>query len=90
MPLLCFPPFVLLPEDDYSQENGPQSSQSISPPASPVAEEGPFETYFEEKVPVPHTTSKVLTQCYRLCSCKMSRELEPKNSCLGLSIGYIV
>uniref|UniRef100_A0A672JDJ5 Natural resistance-associated macrophage protein 2-like n=1 Tax=Salarias fasciatus TaxID=181472 RepID=A0A672JDJ5_SALFA len=42
---------------DSPQENGIQTSQysAISPPASPVAQDEPFSTYFEEKVPIPES-----------------------------------
>uniref|UniRef100_A0AAQ5YBG1 Solute carrier family 11 member 2 n=1 Tax=Amphiprion ocellaris TaxID=80972 RepID=A0AAQ5YBG1_AMPOC len=47
---------VVLSEDS-PQENGVQTNQysSISPPASPVVEDEPFSTYFEEKVPIPES-----------------------------------
>lgn len=43
------------------QENGVQTNQysSISPPGSPVGQEEPFSTYFEEKVPIPENTNEV-------------------------------
>ncbi|XP_056887407.1 natural resistance-associated macrophage protein 2-like isoform X4 [Takifugu flavidus] len=45
------------------QENGVQTNQysSISPPGSPVGQEEPFSTYFEEKVPIPENTSEVFS-----------------------------
>ncbi|XP_029906751.1 natural resistance-associated macrophage protein 2-like isoform X4 [Myripristis murdjan] len=49
---------------DSPQENGIiQTSQysSISPPASPVAQEEPFSTYFEEKVPVPEDVNQIFS-----------------------------
>uniref|UniRef100_A0A668AXH8 Solute carrier family 11 member 2 n=1 Tax=Myripristis murdjan TaxID=586833 RepID=A0A668AXH8_9TELE len=51
-------------EEDSPQENGIiQTSQysSISPPASPVAQEEPFSTYFEEKVPVPEDVNQIFS-----------------------------
>ncbi|XP_031423955.1 natural resistance-associated macrophage protein 2 isoform X2 [Clupea harengus] len=44
-----------LEEEDPSQENGVIQTQysAISPPASPVAQDEPFSTYFEERVPIP-------------------------------------
>uniref|UniRef100_A0A7N6FL78 Solute carrier family 11 member 2 n=1 Tax=Anabas testudineus TaxID=64144 RepID=A0A7N6FL78_ANATE len=48
--------------EDSPQENGVHTNQysSISPPASPVAEDNPFSTYFEEKVHIPETDSQLL------------------------------
>uniref|UniRef100_A0A4W6FY49 Solute carrier family 11 member 2 n=1 Tax=Lates calcarifer TaxID=8187 RepID=A0A4W6FY49_LATCA len=34
---------------------------SISPPASPVAQDEPFSTYFEEKVPIPESPNQVFS-----------------------------
>ena len=47
--------------EDSSQENGASTNQynSISPPASPVAQEEPFNTYFEQKVAIPDDVSPV-------------------------------
>ncbi|XP_062401458.1 natural resistance-associated macrophage protein 2 isoform X2 [Sardina pilchardus] len=44
-----------LMEEDGPEENGVIQTQysAISPPASPVAQDEPFSTYFEEKVPIP-------------------------------------
>ena len=49
--------------DDSPQDDGIETSQynSISPPASPVAQEEPFSTYFEDKVPIPESPNQVLT-----------------------------
>uniref|UniRef100_A0A4W6FY62 Solute carrier family 11 member 2 n=1 Tax=Lates calcarifer TaxID=8187 RepID=A0A4W6FY62_LATCA len=48
---------------DSPQENGVQTNQysSISPPASPVAQDEPFSTYFEEKVPIPESPNQVFS-----------------------------
>ncbi|XP_033482265.1 natural resistance-associated macrophage protein 2-like isoform X2 [Epinephelus lanceolatus] len=48
---------------DSPQENGVQTNQysSISPPASPVAQDEPFSTYFEEKVPIPENVNQVFS-----------------------------
>ncbi|XP_044204250.1 natural resistance-associated macrophage protein 2-like isoform X2 [Thunnus albacares] len=49
---------------DSPQDNGVvQTNQysSISPPASPVAQDEPFSTYFEEKVPIPENVSPVFS-----------------------------
>ncbi|XP_026203337.1 natural resistance-associated macrophage protein 2-like isoform X2 [Anabas testudineus] len=48
---------------DSPQENGVHTNQysSISPPASPVAEDNPFSTYFEEKVHIPETDSQAFS-----------------------------
>uniref|UniRef100_A0A3Q1JVB1 Solute carrier family 11 member 2 n=1 Tax=Anabas testudineus TaxID=64144 RepID=A0A3Q1JVB1_ANATE len=50
-------------EEDSPQENGVHTNQysSISPPASPVAEDNPFSTYFEEKVHIPETDSQAFS-----------------------------
>ncbi|XP_029946607.1 natural resistance-associated macrophage protein 2 isoform X3 [Salarias fasciatus] len=50
-------------EEDSPQENGIQTSQysAISPPASPVAQDEPFSTYFEEKVPIPESVNQVFS-----------------------------
>ncbi|XP_069012408.1 natural resistance-associated macrophage protein 2 isoform X1 [Embiotoca jacksoni] len=52
-----------LMEEDSPQENGVQTNQysSISPPASPVAQDEPFSTYFEEKVPIPESPNQVFS-----------------------------
>uniref|UniRef100_A0A8D3CJ93 Solute carrier family 11 member 2 n=1 Tax=Scophthalmus maximus TaxID=52904 RepID=A0A8D3CJ93_SCOMX len=34
---------------------------SISPPASPVADEEPFSTYFEDKVPIPESENQIFS-----------------------------
>uniref|UniRef100_A0A7N6BB03 Solute carrier family 11 member 2 n=1 Tax=Anabas testudineus TaxID=64144 RepID=A0A7N6BB03_ANATE len=49
--------------EDSPQENGVHTNQysSISPPASPVAEDNPFSTYFEEKVHIPETDSQAFS-----------------------------
>ncbi|KAM9409849.1 natural resistance-associated macrophage protein 2-like isoform 3-T3 [Pholidichthys leucotaenia] len=46
-----------------SQENGVQSNQysSISPPASPAAQEETFSTYFEERVQIPESTNQIFS-----------------------------
>ncbi|XP_070758350.1 natural resistance-associated macrophage protein 2 isoform X2 [Enoplosus armatus] len=48
---------------DSPQENGVQSNQysSISPPASPVAQDEPFSTYFEEKVAIPDNGNQMFS-----------------------------
>ncbi|XP_040890041.1 natural resistance-associated macrophage protein 2 isoform X4 [Toxotes jaculatrix] len=48
---------------DSPQENGVQTNQysSISPPASPVAQEETFSTYFEDKVPIPETVNQAFS-----------------------------
>ncbi|KAM9409848.1 natural resistance-associated macrophage protein 2-like isoform 2-T2 [Pholidichthys leucotaenia] len=50
-------------EDNSSQENGVQSNQysSISPPASPAAQEETFSTYFEERVQIPESTNQIFS-----------------------------
>ncbi|XP_037636651.1 natural resistance-associated macrophage protein 2-like isoform X1 [Sebastes umbrosus] len=50
-------------EEDSPQENGVQTNQysTISPPASPVAQDEPFSTYFEEKVPIPDNVNQVFS-----------------------------
>ncbi|KAK5603319.1 hypothetical protein CRENBAI_010198 [Crenichthys baileyi] len=50
-------------EDDSRQENGVESNHysSISPPASPVAQEEPFSTYFEERVPIPESPNQIFS-----------------------------
>uniref|UniRef100_A0A7N8YH07 Natural resistance-associated macrophage protein 2-like n=1 Tax=Mastacembelus armatus TaxID=205130 RepID=A0A7N8YH07_9TELE len=49
--------------DDSSQDNGVQTNQysSIAPAASPVAQEDPFTTYFEEKVPIPENVNQIFS-----------------------------
>ncbi|XP_044034024.1 natural resistance-associated macrophage protein 2-like isoform X1 [Siniperca chuatsi] len=48
---------------DSPQENGVQTNQysSISPPASPVAQDEPFSTYFEDKVAIPENGNQVFS-----------------------------
>ncbi|AWP03033.1 Solute carrier family 11 member 2 isoform 3 [Scophthalmus maximus] len=48
---------------DSPPDNGVQTSQynSISPPASPVADEEPFSTYFEDKVPIPESENQIFS-----------------------------
>ncbi|XP_005804321.2 natural resistance-associated macrophage protein 2-like isoform X1 [Xiphophorus maculatus] len=50
-------------EEDSQQENGVQSNHysTISPPASPVAQEEPFSTYFEERVPIPESPNQIFS-----------------------------
>uniref|UniRef100_A0A8C4DQ00 Solute carrier family 11 member 2 n=1 Tax=Dicentrarchus labrax TaxID=13489 RepID=A0A8C4DQ00_DICLA len=50
-------------EEDSPQDNGVQTNQysSISPPASPVAQEEPFSTYFEDKVAIPENVNQVFS-----------------------------
>ncbi|XP_035488214.2 natural resistance-associated macrophage protein 2 isoform X1 [Scophthalmus maximus] len=50
-------------EEDSPSDNGVQTSQynSISPPASPVADEEPFSTYFEDKVPIPESENQIFS-----------------------------
>ncbi|XP_069394422.1 natural resistance-associated macrophage protein 2 isoform X2 [Paralichthys olivaceus] len=48
---------------DSPQDNGIETNRysSISPPASPVVQEEPFTTYFEDKVPIPESTNQVFS-----------------------------
>lgn len=57
--------FVVLLEDS-PQENGARTNQysSVSPPESPVEQEEPFSTYFEERVAIPENVSQVLTRSH--------------------------
>uniref|UniRef100_A0A8C2ZN59 Solute carrier family 11 member 2 n=1 Tax=Cyclopterus lumpus TaxID=8103 RepID=A0A8C2ZN59_CYCLU len=50
-------------EEDSPQENGVQTNQysAISPPSSPVAQDEPFSTYFEDKVSIPDNVSQVFS-----------------------------
>ncbi|XP_034726633.1 natural resistance-associated macrophage protein 2-like isoform X1 [Etheostoma cragini] len=50
-------------EEDSPQENGVQTNpySSISPPGSPVAQDEPFSTYFEDKVAIPENVSQVFS-----------------------------
>ncbi|XP_041834683.1 natural resistance-associated macrophage protein 2-like isoform X2 [Melanotaenia boesemani] len=50
-------------EEESQQENGVQTNHysSISPPASPVAQDEAFSTYFEEKVPIPENVNQVFS-----------------------------
>ncbi|KAF7659632.1 hypothetical protein LDENG_00295020 [Lucifuga dentata] len=50
-------------EEDSPQENGAIQAQysSISPPASPVDQDEPFSTYFEEKVPIPEAVNQAFS-----------------------------
>ncbi|CAK6955743.1 natural resistance-associated macrophage protein 2-like isoform X2 [Scomber scombrus] len=56
-------------DDDLLEEDSPpdnrvvQTNQysSISPPASPVADEEPFSTYFEDKVAIPEDVNQVFS-----------------------------
>lgn len=52
---------AVLSSEDSPQENGVHTNQysSISPPASPVAQDEPFSTYFEERVPIPDSENQV-------------------------------
>ncbi|KAF3689712.1 Natural resistance-associated macrophage protein 2 [Channa argus] len=47
-------------EEDSPEENGVHTNQysSISPPASPEAQENAFSTYFEDKVPIPESVNQ--------------------------------
>ncbi|TDH14295.1 hypothetical protein EPR50_G00041160 [Perca flavescens] len=49
--------------EDSPQEDGVQTNQfsSISPPVSPVAQDEPFSTYFEDKVAIPENVSQVFS-----------------------------
>uniref|UniRef100_A0AAX7TUH9 Solute carrier family 11 member 2 n=1 Tax=Astatotilapia calliptera TaxID=8154 RepID=A0AAX7TUH9_ASTCA len=51
---------AVLSSEDSPQENGVHTNQysSISPPASPVAQDEPFSTYFEERVPIPDSENQ--------------------------------
>uniref|UniRef100_A0A8D2ZV51 Solute carrier family 11 member 2 n=1 Tax=Scophthalmus maximus TaxID=52904 RepID=A0A8D2ZV51_SCOMX len=61
----CTAPFFQFtePDCDSPPDNGVQTSQynSISPPASPVADEEPFSTYFEDKVPIPESENQIFS-----------------------------
>ncbi|XP_030584622.1 natural resistance-associated macrophage protein 2-like isoform X2 [Archocentrus centrarchus] len=48
---------------DSPQENGVHTNQysAISPPASPVAQDEPFSTYFEERVPIPESENQLFS-----------------------------
>ncbi|XP_006784414.1 natural resistance-associated macrophage protein 2 isoform X4 [Neolamprologus brichardi] len=48
---------------DSPQENGVHTNQysSISPPASPVAQDEPFSTYFEERVQIPDSENQLFS-----------------------------
>ncbi|XP_006784413.1 natural resistance-associated macrophage protein 2 isoform X3 [Neolamprologus brichardi] len=50
-------------EEDSPQENGVHTNQysSISPPASPVAQDEPFSTYFEERVQIPDSENQLFS-----------------------------
>ncbi|KAM8917823.1 natural resistance-associated macrophage protein 2-like isoform 1-T3 [Spinachia spinachia] len=50
-------------EEDSAPENGVEGNQhsSLSPPASPVAQDEPFSTYFEDKVAIPDHVSQVFS-----------------------------
>ncbi|XP_068450180.1 natural resistance-associated macrophage protein 2-like isoform X1 [Clinocottus analis] len=50
-------------EEDSPQEDGVQTNQysAISPPSSPVAQDEPFSTYFEDKVSIPDNVSQVFS-----------------------------
>ncbi|KAI4827622.1 hypothetical protein KUCAC02_031006 [Chaenocephalus aceratus] len=50
-------------EDDSPQENGAETNQysSVSPPSSPVAQDEPFSTYFEDKVAIPDNVSQMFS-----------------------------
>ncbi|KAM7401936.1 hypothetical protein PAMP_017213 [Pampus punctatissimus] len=50
-------------DDSHQDSRVIQTNQysSISPPASPEAQEDPFSTYFEEKVPIPENVSQVFS-----------------------------
>ncbi|XP_053300055.1 natural resistance-associated macrophage protein 2 isoform X1 [Pleuronectes platessa] len=50
-------------EEDSPQDDGIETNQysSISPPASPVAQEELFTTYFEDKVPIPESANQVFS-----------------------------
>ncbi|KAM7422337.1 hypothetical protein PAMA_010413 [Pampus argenteus] len=53
----------LLEDDSHQDSRVIQTNQysAISPPASPEAQEDPFSTYFEEKVPIPENVSQVFS-----------------------------
>ncbi|KAI1891082.1 hypothetical protein AGOR_G00160240 [Albula goreensis] len=71
VPSISLPPHKLMKtdqepdllEEENHQENGviqtTNTYSSISPPASPVSDEEPFSTYFEEKVPIPEDHSQM-------------------------------
>ncbi|XP_028261425.1 natural resistance-associated macrophage protein 2-like isoform X1 [Parambassis ranga] len=50
-------------EEGCSQENGVQTNpySSISPPASPLDQDEPFSTYFEDRVPIPEDVNQVFS-----------------------------
>ncbi|KAM9813546.1 natural resistance-associated macrophage protein 2-like [Neosynchiropus ocellatus] len=51
-------------DEDSPQDNGVvQTSQysSISPPVSPVVDDQPLDTYFDEKVPIPDSVNQVFS-----------------------------
>ncbi|XP_034054345.1 natural resistance-associated macrophage protein 2-like isoform X3 [Gymnodraco acuticeps] len=50
-------------EEDSPQENGAETNQysSVSPPSSPVAQDEPFSTYFEDKVAIPDNVSQMFS-----------------------------
>ncbi|XP_042077994.1 natural resistance-associated macrophage protein 2 isoform X1 [Haplochromis burtoni] len=54
---------AVLSSEDSPQENGVHTNQysSISPPASPVAQDEPFSTYFEERVPIPDSENQLFS-----------------------------
>lgn len=53
--------------EDSAPENGVETNQysSVSPPASPVAQDEPFSTYFEDKVAIPDNVSQVRSHIRR-------------------------
>lgn len=61
--LITNPPLPLLLLEDSPQDDGGVQTRysSISPPASPVDQDEPFSTYFEEKVHIPEAPNQVLT-----------------------------
>uniref|UniRef100_A0A3Q4MMU6 Solute carrier family 11 member 2 n=1 Tax=Neolamprologus brichardi TaxID=32507 RepID=A0A3Q4MMU6_NEOBR len=54
---------AVLSSEDSPQENGVHTNQysSISPPASPVAQDEPFSTYFEERVQIPDSENQLFS-----------------------------
>ncbi|XP_010780229.1 natural resistance-associated macrophage protein 2 isoform X1 [Notothenia coriiceps] len=50
-------------EEDSPQENEAETNQysSVSPPSSPVAQDEPFSTYFEDKVAIPDNVSQMFS-----------------------------
>lgn len=67
---------AVLSSEDSPQENGVHTNQysSISPPASPVAQDEPFSTYFEERVPIPDSENQVPLPSQIVCFIQTHRK----------------